>query len=227
MSKKKGPEDFKIPFDKLKDSDKILNFNKLDLGYISKMNSDFKMGEALRSFGDTQNRFREFSKGLVDMGIIRHTKTVDIFLKSGIYKSYIPMISHLKIIDSMVSFREMAALKPQLSFLSTFPSVGLYRDILDSLDEEALEKLEYLAVDEEEIIDQIGKIEEEPIEDIQIVNPSFFATAVHINIHINMTDSKINESGTEDEKNIWNKYAKGACFSYKPCLCLGLVQMYR
>ncbi|MGM0853402.1 MAG: hypothetical protein ACQEWI_12430 [Bacillota bacterium] len=105
-------------------------------------------------------------------------------MKSTIFKSYIPIISHLKLIDSMISLKEIATLKLQISSLSPFPSVKLYQDIFDSLDREDIEQLEYLAEDEEEIICKVELIEEEQSEDIKIINPSFFAAAINILIFI-------------------------------------------
>lgn len=232
MSKDK--EGFKVPLEAIKGITKVPDAIRYINRFQNTLKPDYKvpnfsqitrMSEAIRSFAELQERSRGLANTLVDMGVISNVKVMDNYFKSAISGSHLhhlnlPLLTHLKYLDAATKWGDLPSIASKFTSMSTSISRNtLINEIFDSLGEDAFEEFDIFAEDEglivtenEDIyiVDDEEELQEKLEEELEVKNPLFFNAAVTINLHITMTDTKVNESGNEEEKTLWNKYIKKA-----------------
>ncbi|MBB6281809.1 hypothetical protein [Geobacillus subterraneus] len=122
---------------------------------------------------------------------------------------------HSAIVDAVISLQKTLAEKAEILRSVSIPHMPLYRNILDSIDEDSYEQIQTVMEDEsfyynleEELNTEENDLDEGEM--YNIVNPHFFNVAIKINIYMTATDNHIhsNPNVTEEEKSLWDKVIK-------------------
>jgi hypothetical protein len=187
----------------------IRNFTKMQ-----NINKGLGLGQTLTAFREVNERLASVSEALVQKGIIKNREA----LTSIFYSVHIPkpslFMTQLKMVDAVISLRKILAENTEVLRSVSIPHMPLYRNILDSIDEDSYEQIQTVKEDksfdyqEEELNateDDLGEGER-----FNIVHPNFFNVAIKINVYMTVTDNHIhsNSNVTEEEKKLWNKVIK-------------------
>ncbi|MCM3569840.1 hypothetical protein [Neobacillus mesonae] len=158
--------------------------------------------KAFQAIGDMQKRFSALSNQLVAEGIIKNQESVATLLRTSLTVPSFPIMTQLKMADSVISFQKALAKNRELLKQISLPHMPLYRDILESVDEHSISEVQ------EELESYSSHAEGN--EEVKLVRPYFFDAAIKVNIYMTVTENYIesNENVTEEEKTIWHKILK-------------------
>jgi hypothetical protein len=195
----------------LEKQQRILNDMKkiqADFKKISDMTEPLRVSKALQELvrGFNQTKFDSIfqnSNLITQLNYINDKFTAN--LKGSNLQS---LLDTMRIINDSIKWEEISniQIKNSPSFKTLFPHASLYDDIFTSIDQDLLEDISNKPDVDILIPDDTGELELE--EDIEIKNPLFYNAAVTIHLHIHMTDAKVQESGNDEEKTLWNTHIK-------------------
>jgi hypothetical protein len=155
-----------------------------------------------KSFADMYERTKELSDILLSQGIIRNREAVTNLLSQRALLST-PLMSRIKLNDAMIEFRKNLDSLKEIKL----PFDSLYENILNSMDQVTVEKIQSIALAAEEAYEQDDKDDEDV--QLQIKNHFAYDTALKLNVYVTVTQNHIEQHGTEEEKKAWEKIVNG------------------
>jgi hypothetical protein len=220
----KGTEDLKALIQKLekqmepvkiatKNLEAIRSFTE-SIIKTSNITKKLDLGQGLKAFGELNKRLPLISEAFVKKGIIKNHEALDVALKKSVHITNLSFMTQLKMIDTVISLRKILAENVEILKSVSIPHMSLYRNILNSIDEDFYKQIQTVMEDESfDVQEEDSDAMEDDLgeeECVNIARPSFFDAAIKINVYMTITDNHINSNTnvSEEEKKIWNKVIK-------------------
>ncbi|WP_238381380.1 hypothetical protein [Geobacillus thermodenitrificans] len=175
---------------------------------------ELDLGQGLKAFGELNERLPLISEAFVKKGIIKNHEALDATLKKSVNIINLPFMTQLKMIDAVISMRKILAENVEILKSVSIPHMPLYRNILNSIDEDFYKQIQTVMEDEPfDVQEEDSDAMEDDLgeeESVNIARPSFFDAAIKINVYMTITDNHINSNTnvSEEEKKLWNKVIK-------------------